>query len=86
MPQDPLAIWINYKNHRGEKSLRNVVPRHIWHGTTSHHPEPQWFLKAWDLGRSADRDFALADVYRIALSPPEGAPAPTSLPVIGRGD
>lgn len=51
-----------YQNWRGEKSLRIAVPVEIWFGTTEWHPAPQWFLKATDVEKGEERDFALVDM------------------------
>lgn len=51
-----------YKNYRGEVSERVVIPVGIWSGSTEWHPEPQFLLKAFDVRKSAYRDFALNDV------------------------
>lgn len=48
-----------YLNHRGERAVRRVKPRHLWFGTTEWHPTPQWLLTAFDLDRKAERDFAM---------------------------
>lgn len=41
---------------------RRVLPIRIWYGSTDHHPEPQWFLHAFDIERGAVRDFAMRHV------------------------
>lgn len=54
-------LTFRYRNWRGEESLRVVTPKRIWFGTTRWHPEPQWFLKAFDREKDEHRDFALRD-------------------------
>ncbi|QWK79424.1 WYL domain-containing protein [Ochrobactrum sp. BTU1] len=55
-------IRFRYMNWRGESSIRAVIPIQIWFGSTEWHPEDQWFLKATDLEKGAERDFALLDI------------------------
>lgn len=58
----PEPVKILYRNYRGEVAIRTIIPNKVWHGTTSYHPEPQWFLEAFDADREADRDFAMRDI------------------------
>lgn len=53
-------IEIGYTNHRGEWSKRRLIPIRVWYGSTAWHG-PQWLLEAFDLDKSALRDFALKD-------------------------
>jgi hypothetical protein len=55
-------IKILYTNWRGEKAWRNIIPIEIWFGSTKWHEEKQWLLKALDVEKAAERDFALKDV------------------------
>lgn len=52
---------IIYTNYRGETAERSITPKRVWYGITDWHPEPQWFLTAFDHDKNADRDFALTD-------------------------
>lgn len=56
------VISIIYKNHRGEVSQRKILPVRIWFGESAWHPSPQWLLRAFDLGKREDRDFAIRDI------------------------
>ncbi len=56
------AVQFTYVNWKGESGLRRVRPTELWFGTTSYHPEPQWFLKAHDIDKDAERDFAMRDI------------------------
>jgi predicted DNA-binding transcriptional regulator YafY len=56
------AVSIRYRNYRGEEGIRRIRPSHIWFGSTSWHPEPQWLMDAVDLEKGAERSFALADI------------------------
>jgi predicted DNA-binding transcriptional regulator YafY len=55
-------VTIRYRNHRGEVSLRHISPHEIRFGATVWHPEKQWLLDAWDLGKEARRTFAMRDI------------------------
>ncbi|OCC05084.1 hypothetical protein BA190_09215 [Labrys sp. WJW] len=60
--RDPArAITFTYMNWRGEVGERNAVPISIHYGATEWHPEPQWLMRAFDLDKQAERDFALKD-------------------------
>lgn len=52
---------MRYKNWRNETDIRRVKPISLWFGSTEFHKEEQWFLKAIDLDRSVERDFAIKD-------------------------
>ena len=58
---DAVPAIVIYTNWRGVTAVRRIVPRAVWYGTTPHHPEPQWFVRALDVDRDAERDFALRD-------------------------
>lgn len=51
-----------YRNHAGEESYRRVRPIKFWYGVTKWHRQPQMLLRAHDLERDAERDFAVADI------------------------
>ncbi|WP_017998110.1 hypothetical protein [Paracoccus sp. N5] len=55
-------LVFEYKNWRGELSVRRVLPLKIWFGASTWHPEEQWFMQAKDLDKSEVRDFALVDI------------------------
>jgi predicted DNA-binding transcriptional regulator YafY len=66
IPEDPVidplkVVTVHYTNYRGESGLREIVPLNIWYGQTVYHPEPQWLLKALDVKRKEERDFAMKD-------------------------
>jgi hypothetical protein len=57
------AVQVIYTNWRGVTELRTLRVDHIWRGTTEFHPgEPQILVKAVDLDRGVERDFALKDM------------------------
>lgn len=60
------TVKILYINWKGEVAWRTVLPKKIWFGSTEWHREEQWLLKALDMERGAERDFALKDIQRWA--------------------
>lgn len=70
----PEPITINYTNHRGERSLRRVLPTAIRFGATEYHTTPQWLLEAFDVGKQADRTFAMRDIDRWSFTEGEKKP------------
>jgi len=64
MSETPLRM--RYTNWRGETTERVVTPTRVWFGTTSWHPEPQWFMSALDLVSGQMRDFAMSGIQHIA--------------------
>ena len=61
---DPkLKTTISYTNWRGETSDRQITPIEIYYGSTEHHPEDGWLLKAFDHDKQAQRVFALTDMH-----------------------
>jgi hypothetical protein len=73
LPHDggPMPVALTYTNWRGETAVRTILPMSVWYGATKWHPEPQWLLKAVDVHRGAERDFALADFGRIVTPAPD---------------
>lgn len=59
---DPLLLTIVYTSHRGETAIRKVIPREVWFGVSPYHHRPQWFLKAFDVDKGEERDFAMCDM------------------------
>lgn len=55
-------ITMIYKNHRGRVERRTIIPKALWFGSTEWHPQPGWLLRAYDLGKAAERDFSVADI------------------------
>lgn len=56
------SVKITYTNWRNETAERNIEPIQIWFGKTEWHNEEQWLLKAIDLDRNVERDFAIKDI------------------------
>ena len=59
---DAQKVKIEYTNYRGETNVRTVIPVRIWFGGTEWHPEEQWLLDAFDVGKNANRSFAMKDL------------------------
>ena len=63
----PPVVYIDFTNHKGLRAIRRVIPQEIWIGETQWHPAhlhgPQWFLRAWDEDKDAERDFPMAGVH-----------------------
>lgn len=70
---DDAPLPIRYRNWRGETADRRILPIRVWFGATDWHPEPQWFLRAVDVDRGVERDFALADMQGLPAVVPGGA-------------
>jgi predicted DNA-binding transcriptional regulator YafY len=65
MPPDSQtrAALIDYTNYQGERSWRYIIPREIKLGSNEWHKEEQWLLRAYDLEKGADREFAMAGIH-----------------------
>lgn len=69
-PVDLEPVSLTYTNWRGETSARSIIPQFVWFGSTAWHLKPQWMLRAFDVEKAAERDFALKDF---------GSPTPETL-------
>jgi len=58
-------LLFEYKNWRNETGIRTVIPKEIWFGSTEFHKKEQWFLKAIDIDKSEERDFAVKDIIKF---------------------
>lgn len=58
------TVKIIYTNYRDETAERVIEPISIWFGSTEWHKEEQWLLKAIDIEKNAERDFALKDIKK----------------------
>ena len=54
-----------YKNWKGETNNRIVIPYDIWFGSTEFYPKEQWLLRAYDIEKCAERNFALRDIIKF---------------------
>lgn len=62
------AVEINYTNHRGERSMRRVIPVGVHFSSSKWHPKTQWLLDAFDTHRGFPRSFAMADIHAWSVS------------------
>lgn len=56
-----LGVFCQYTNHRGHTKIRRFKPLEFWHGKTCYHTEAGLMLRAFDLDKSEERDFAVRD-------------------------
>ena len=61
-PHTSRSVAVRYRNYRGEIAVRLIIPGHIFWGSNSYHPEPQWLMDCWDVNKSANRTFAVRDI------------------------
>lgn len=57
------TVVIDYTNHKGIRTERMIIPMCIWYGETKYHPGNQWMLKATDVLRNDERDFAMNQIH-----------------------
>lgn len=73
--EGPVEFACEYRNWRGEVATRRLRAIAFWHGSTEWHPTPGLMLKAVDLDKDAERDFAVAGfnmtTMRAVPYPPE---------------
>lgn len=60
-----LSLTFVYLNWKGNVSIRRVRDAEFWFGRTFYHPDEQWFLKAFDLDKQEERNFAAKDIIRF---------------------
>ena len=56
------TVEIIYTNWKGVTATRTIQPIEIWFGATDYHPDEQWLLKALDIDKGEQRDFAMQDI------------------------
>lgn len=56
-------VKIDYTNYRGERSWRTVLVRKFWLGSTDFHPGFTLLMKAFDVNKGVERDFAVKDIH-----------------------
>ena len=62
IPADADHLHIFYTNHRGESGERRIIPISVRWGSTQWHPETQWLLRAIDVDKGEEREFAMSDI------------------------
>ena len=63
---DAPAFVFTYRNHRGVSGVRRMQPIGVRFGSTEWHPEPQWLLRAFDLDKDSEREFAMSEIAPAA--------------------
>ena len=58
------TVLIDYINWEGKRGIRKILPIKIFFGSTKWHKEAQWLLKAMDIDKGEERDFALKDILK----------------------
>lgn len=61
------AVFVFYRNWRGDERTRNIIPLGTRFGSSSYHPKPQWILSAIDPEDGIIKDFALKDCNFLGL-------------------
>lgn len=56
------TVQIVYTNWKGETAERTIKPIELWYGATEYHPEAQWLLRAIDIEKDDERNFAMKDI------------------------
>lgn len=79
-------LTFTYRNYRGEVAERTAIPKRLWWGSTEWHPEPQWFVTAFDLEKQAARDFAWKDMALACPPAPDAHPVREPTPASGEAD
>lgn len=65
MPDISKAVFIDYTNYRGERSVRQIIPNGMMYwGSNEWHPEEQWLIRAWDVEKQASRTFAMLGIHK----------------------
>lgn len=62
--EDTKLATIHYVNHRKEYAMRNVLPIAWRHGVNEWYTTPQWLMRAYDMGKQEEREFALNNILR----------------------
>lgn len=63
--KDTPELKFEYINWEGKKAIRRVSPIEIWYGKTEWHPKKQWLLRATDLDKNEERNFAVKDILKF---------------------
>jgi predicted DNA-binding transcriptional regulator YafY len=56
------TVQIVYTNWKGETGERTIKPIKLWYGATEYHHEAQWLLRALDIEKNDERNFAMKDI------------------------
>ena len=66
-PFTQLRVKLDYTNHGGVRTDRDVLCLCLWWGSTEWHPAEQLLLHVFDLGKMAHRDFAVKDIHGVEV-------------------
>jgi hypothetical protein len=69
---DTPALVAAYTNWRGETELRRIVPLSVRYGSSEWHPKPQWLLRAKDVDKGEEREFAFGGFLDAQGAAPAG--------------
>lgn len=58
-----MDVWIDYTNHRGERSWRKIKPLKLTWGLSEWHAGSQWILLAHCYEKNAAREFAMSSIH-----------------------
>ena len=65
VPHD--KIQFEYTNWKGVTGTREIEVGELYYGSTEYHPKPQWLLEGYDLGKKANRLFAMSDMREVKI-------------------
>lgn len=65
LPSTERHVLIDYTNHAGVRQLRQIVPTPdgMRFDSSQWHPEKQWLLNAYDVGKDDLRTFAVSSIH-----------------------
>ena len=58
-------VKFEYKNCKGERKIRTVVPSKIFFGKTPHITENEWILEGLDVDKGENRQFVMKHIQRF---------------------
>lgn len=71
------SFRFEYTNYRGETAIRSVIPNRVFYGTVPpYHPDPGWYMEAFDLNKRAVRHFDMTQIRRGSATAPVTRAAP----------
>ena len=56
-------VVIDYTDWKGDRQKIIVVPKILFFGSTSEHPELQWMMTGYDEQLQADRTYAMKGIH-----------------------
>ena len=66
-PSSQRRVTLDYTNHGGVRTDRDVLCLCLWWGSTEWHPAEQLLLHVFDLGWMAHRDFAVKNIHGVEV-------------------